>query len=132
MDAPVFSRTTTAPAADTAARLTEVAKAHGFGTLHTYNLGETLASKGFPQPDPIYVLEVCNPAQANKVLSADPDMNLMLPCRISVYGRGEETVVAMARPLALLAIFTSDPALVEVAREVGETMEKIIEETVDG
>lgn len=131
-DSPGFSRTTSAPADATAARLVEVAKENGFGTLHTYDLKQILTSKGFPQTRACHVLEVCNPAQASKVLAADYAMNIMLPCRISVYEDGGKTVVAMARPASLIGLFGPKPELQAVAREVDSTMVKIIEDTVAG
>ncbi|MBU3664441.1 MAG: DUF302 domain-containing protein [Chthoniobacterales bacterium] len=131
-DSPVFSRTTSTPADATAARLMEVAKENGFGTLHSYDLKQILTSKGFPQTKACHVLEVCNPAQASKVLAADYGMNIMLPCRISVYEDDGKTVIAMARPASLIGLFAPKAELQAVAREVESTMVKIIEDTAGG
>src|SRR5512135_25225 len=96
-------------AAQAAADLQAVAKQHGFGTLHVYNLKETLAAKGYPQSKECFILEVCNPAQANRVLEHDFTMNVALPCRISVYEDGGRTKIGMIRPKAVLAMLSSAP-----------------------
>ena len=58
-----------------------------FGVLHIHNLYETLNKKGVPFKQQCQVLEVCNPQQAAKVLSEDMDLNMALPCRVSVIAR---------------------------------------------
>lgn len=115
------------PAAQAAADVQTVAKQHGFGTLHVYNLKETLTSKGFPQTEECFVFEVCNPAQANKVLTLDRAMNVALPCRISVYEKEGQTWVGMIRPAAMLALLSESVELKAIADEVEATMVKIID-----
>lgn len=119
---------TTKTAAQAAADLQAVAKKHGFGTLHVYDLKETLTAKGFPQSKECFVLEVCNPAQANRVLGHDFSMNVALPCRISVYEDGGRTNIGMIRPKAMLAMLSDAPALHAIADEVEAAMVRIIDE----
>jgi uncharacterized protein (DUF302 family) len=40
------------------------------------------------------VFELCNPAGAQKALTAMPDISVYLPCRISVYEENGKTVLA--------------------------------------
>ena len=120
---------TSKTAAQAAADVQAVAKQHGFGTLHVYNLKEILTSKGFPQTKECMVLEVCNPAQANRVLGEDFSMNVALPCRISVYEDGGAMKIGMIRPKAMLNMLSSAPALQTIANEVESTMVKIIDES---
>jgi uncharacterized protein (DUF302 family) len=118
---------TTKTAAQAAADLQAVAKQHGFGTLHVYNLKETLTAKGFPQTRECFVLEVCNPAQANRVLTHDFAMNVALPCRISVYEDGDRVKIGMIRPRAILGLLSTSSALQPIADEVEESMVRIID-----
>jgi len=108
--------------AEVLAALQEAVARHKFGVLHIYDLQETLKNKGFDLPHACHILEVCNPGQAMKVLSADMGMNIALPCRVSVYEDGGKTIIAMARPTALLAALSEAPALKEVADEVEAAM----------
>ena len=54
---------------------------NGFGVLHVHDLGATLRSKGMAFDQECKVFEVCNPAQASKVLAVDMRLNMALPCR---------------------------------------------------
>ena len=119
---------TSKPAAQAAADLQAVAKRHGFGTLHVYNLKETLTAKGFPQSRECFILEVCNPAQANRVLGHDFAMNVALPCRISVYEDAGRTKIGMIRPKSILAMLSDAPGLQAIATEVEAEMVRIIDE----
>ena len=57
----------------------------GFGVLHVHDLGGTLRSKGITFDEECKIFEICNPAQAAKVLATDMRLNMALPCRISVF-----------------------------------------------
>jgi uncharacterized protein (DUF302 family) len=110
------------------ADLEAAVKANGFGVLHQYDLRKTLAGKGVDLPHEVRILEVCNPHQAARVLSADMGMNIALPCRISVYEDGGQTWIAMAKPTALLAGLSEAPGLREVAEEVEKATISMIEQ----
>jgi uncharacterized protein (DUF302 family) len=110
------------------ADLDAAVKKLGFGVLHTYDLKQTLAGKGVELPHECRILEVCNPRQAARVLSADMEMNMALPCRISVYEDGGQTRIGMVRPTALLASLSESPGLREVAEEVEAATIRMIEE----
>jgi uncharacterized protein (DUF302 family) len=101
---------------------------HGFGVLHQYDLKKTLAGKGVDLPHDCRILEVCNPQQAARVLTADMGMNVALPCRISVYEDGGQTWIGMAKPTALLASLSEAPELREVAEEVEQATIRMIEQ----
>ena len=101
-------------------------KRHGFGVLHVHDLGTTLRSKGIAFDEQCKVFEVCNPAQAAKVLSADMRLNMALPCRISVFTEKGRTKIGLIKPAAMLATLSDDPALAQVAQEVeGKTMRMV-------
>jgi len=93
-------------------------KHHGFGVLHIHDLGNTLRSKGFEFDKQCRVFEVCNPAQAVKVLSTDMRLNMALPCRISVFTEQGKTKIGMIRPVQMLAALSQEPSLLQVADEV--------------
>ncbi len=80
------------------ADLDAAVKRHGFGVLHVHDLGNTLRSKGVAFDQQCRVFEVCNPAQAARVLAADMRLNMALPCRISVYTENGATKIGLIRP----------------------------------
>ena len=98
----------------------------GFGVLHIHDLGETLRSKGIEFEENCEVFEVCNPVQAAKVLSVDMQLNMALPCRISVYTEKGSTKIGLIKPAQMLSALSNDPTLIETANEVeGKTIQMI-------
>ncbi|MCB1099165.1 MAG: DUF302 domain-containing protein [Verrucomicrobiae bacterium] len=95
--------------------------AHHFGVMATHDLKETMAKKGVEFPCECRIFEVCNPHQARKVLAGNMDISTALPCRISLYEEDGETVMATARPTAMLSFF-GGAGVDAVAEEVEETM----------
>jgi uncharacterized protein (DUF302 family) len=106
------------PFEQAATDLDAAVKQHGFGVLHVHNLGETLRNKGIEFKEHCKVFEVCNPAQAAKVLSTDMRLNMALPCRISVFTENGKTKIGLIKPEEMLASLSDDAALVQVAKEV--------------
>jgi len=100
------------------ADLDSAVKRHGFGVLHVHDLGTTLRSKGIDFEEQCKVFEVCNPAQAAKVLSTDMRLNMALPCRISVFTDKGKTKIGLIKPVQMLSALSQEAALVEVAKEV--------------
>jgi len=101
---------------------------NGFGVLHIHDLGTTLRTKGIAFDEECKVFEVCNPAQAAKVLSIDMRLNMALPCRISVYTEKGKTKIGMIKREQMLSALSQDAALVEVAKEVENKTIKMVDE----
>ena len=99
---------------------------YGFGVLGSHDLGGTLRSKGLDFAAQCRIVEVCQPQQAARVLSADMALNMALPCRISVYTEGGQTKIGMISPQAMLSTLSADPELAAVAAEVEATTRAII------
>jgi len=114
--------------ADAVNRLTDALMRRKFGVLHVHNLKATLNSKGVPFETECQVLEVCNPGQAAKVLGEDIDLNMALPCRVSVYEKDGDTRIGMLSPKAMLAELSDSAALRQVADEVELVLREAIEE----
>ena len=91
---------------------------HGFGVLHIHDLGATLRGKDIAFTEECKVFEVCQPAQAAKVMGIDMRLNMALPCRISVYTEAGSTRIGLIRPVPMLAALSQDASLLAVADEV--------------
>lgn len=111
-----------------AADLAEAVARNGFGVLHVHDLGATLRGKGVAFEHECKVFEVCNPRQAARVLAIDMRLNMALPCRVSVYTDAGKTRIGMIRPLPMLGMLSTDPALVAAAGEVEQALVRIIDE----
>ena len=101
---------------------------NGFGVMHVHDLGTTLRSKGIAFAEDCKIFEVCNPAQAAKVLSTDMRLNMALPCRISVYTEAGQTKIGLIKPVQMLSALSDEAALVIVAKEVEEKTIKMVNE----
>ena len=101
---------------------------HNFGVLHVHDLGATLRSKGIAFDEECKVFEVCNPAQAAKVLSTDMRLNMALPCRISVYTEKGKTKIGLIKPAQMLSALSHDPVLGQIAQEVEEKTIQMVDE----
>jgi len=56
------------------------------------------------------------------------DLNLALPCRVSVYSEGGKTKIGTMKPSAMLKALSDSPALARVAQEVEEMIIEMIAE----
>ena len=116
------------PFEQAATDLDAAVKKHGFGVLHIHDLGNTLRSKGIAFDEQCRVFEVCNPAQAAKVLAADMRLNMALPCRISVFTQSGKTMIGLMKPVEMLAALSNDPVLLQVAKEVEASTIRMVDE----
>jgi uncharacterized protein (DUF302 family) len=119
---------TNKPFSQAATDLDATVKKHGFGVLHVHDLGATLRSKGIAFDEECKVFEVCNPAQAAKVLSTDMRLNMALPCRISVFTEQGKTKIGLIKPVQMLSALSNDKALIDVAQEVEQKTIQMIDE----
>jgi len=108
------------------ADLEAAVKRHGFGVLHVHDLGATLRGKGVAFEEGCKVLEVCNPEQAAKVLSADMRLSMALPCRVSVFTEKGKTKIGFIEPVQMLSTLSRDPELIQVAKEVEEKIIRMV------
>lgn len=111
-----------------AADLQESVLKHKFGVLHIYDLQETLKNKGVDLANACQILEVCNPQNAKEVLIEDMDLNLALPCRVSVYSEKGKTKIGMIRPTVMLKLLSDSPKLKKTAEEVENAIIAMIDE----
>ena len=116
---------------EVATALQAAVAANHFGVMQVHNLQDTMTKKGVAFARQCLIFEVCQPQQAKKVLEENMSVSTALPCRISIYEQGGKTVLATLKPTVLLAMFNT-PQLNEVAREVEDTLIKIMKEAADG
>jgi len=114
---------------EAAAALQIAVPAHKFGVMQVHDLKDTMWKKGVEFAHECLIFEVCQPDQAKKVLDENMSISTALPCRISVYEEGGRTILATLKPTTLLGMFNT-PQLNDVAKEVEETLIKIMTEAV--
>ncbi len=127
----LIKRTTGKTVSEAAAALQAAVQANRFGVMQVHDLKETMTKKGVEFARECLIFEVCQPQQAKKVLDEDMSVSTALPCRISIYEEDGKTILAALKPTTLLAMF-GVPRLEGVAREVEDTMVKIMNEAAGG
>jgi uncharacterized protein (DUF302 family) len=121
----LLTATTSKPVDRIAEELPDACTAHGFGVLAVHDLRAKLREKGQEWDTPCLVFDVCNPVQAKRVLTAEPNVSAVLPCRISAFpDREGRTRLVTVRPTRMIELFGA--ALQDVARDVEDTLEAIL------
>lgn len=126
----IYTRQTRKSVAEATRDMEAAVAAHGFGVLHAYDFQKTLGEKGFPLANGCRVLEVCNPRQASEVLATDMALNMVLPCRVSIYEDKGATLIGMIPPTDLLALVSKNPGIASAAADVERVMRAIIDDAV--
>jgi uncharacterized protein (DUF302 family) len=122
----LYLRVTPGPIDTVKQKVEEASKANGFGVIATIDLTEKMRAKGVAFAPRCYIVEVCNPVQAKKVLEANMTVSTALPCRISIYEEGGAVTIATFKPTAMIGLFNS-PQLLSAAQSVEEVLVRIID-----
>lgn len=104
----------------------EIAPKHKFGVQHIHNVKETLKSKGVELGNECQIVDICNPIIAQKFLSEDMSLSIIMPCKISVYTQDGETMIAMNSLVQL--VDDINPDLIDYAQEVQLQLLQIIDD----
>uniref|UniRef100_UPI004047CD75 DUF302 domain-containing protein n=1 Tax=Aliarcobacter sp. TaxID=2321116 RepID=UPI004047CD75 len=104
----------------------EISSKYKFGVQHVHNVEETLKSKGIELGNNCQIVDICNPIFAQKLLSEDMSLSIIMPCKISVYTQDGETMIAMNSLVQL--VDDINPDLIEIAKEAQELLLEIIDE----
>lgn len=101
-------------------------KAEGFGVLTEIDLQATMKNKLNKDYLPHLILGACNPVFADKVLSVDQHISLMLPCNVSIRALENEAIeVAMINPLETMKTI-DNPVIEEYANEVSGKLNRAL------
>jgi uncharacterized protein (DUF302 family) len=122
-----FGVTVRLPYDDAVARTREALAAEGFGVLTEIDVRATLKKKLDAEFRPYVILGACNPPLAQRALTAELDIGLLLPCNVVVY-QGDEpgtSVVAAMDPVEALAL-TGNEAIRPLATEVRTRLERAL------
>ena len=99
-----------------------------FSVLHVHDLGKTLRAKGMTFAQQCKIFEVCNPRHAANVLANDMRLNMVLPCRISVYTDQGKTKIGIIKPAQMLSALSDHPSLIQIAEEVESSIIQMVDQ----
>ncbi|ANU22184.1 DUF302 domain-containing protein [Planococcus donghaensis] len=109
--------------------LEENLKAEKFGVLWNFDLTAKLQEKGEDFDTPYTILEVCNPQEANRVLSENLMIGYFLPCKIVVYKESDSVKIGMPKPTALIGM-VEDQNIKSIAEDIEQRLIKCIDQSV--
>ncbi|RHW41952.1 DUF302 domain-containing protein [Neobacillus notoginsengisoli] len=109
--------------------LEEKLKEDKFGVLWHFDIKDTLQKKGFEFDQSYHVIEVCNPKEAQRVLSENKMVGYFLPCKMVVYEDKGKTKIGMPRPTALIELI-SEPSIKEFAQDIEDRLIACIDRVV--
>lgn len=99
-------------------------KQNGFGIITEIDVQATMKKKLDVDMKPFWILGACNPPKALQAVQADPQMGLLLPCKVIVYEKAEGGfMVAIARPHAMFSL-VQRPELASLADDVDAGLRK--------
>lgn len=117
--------TTDLPPAEAEAKVREALTEQGFGIIMEIDLAGTLKAKIGKDMLPYKILGACRPPLAAAAVDAEPDIGLLLPCNVVVYGTDEGTVVAALDPDAMMGMAGAQGVDV-VAADARERIERAL------
>jgi uncharacterized protein (DUF302 family) len=106
------------------ASVRERAEEKGFSVLGIHDLQVLFGRKGF-QHQEVRIVEMCNEEFGSQLLSVDPQMSLMMPCKVVVYAKQGKTYISALRP-RFMADFL--PSLAPLAEQGDVILCSIVDE----
>jgi len=105
----------------------EALSAEGFGILCDIDVAATLQEKLGEEFRRYRILGACNPPLAHEALESELELGALLPCNVVVYETDEGTVGVRAVDPGRMLSLVDNPALDEVATEVTERFERVLD-----
>lgn len=119
---------------DAVTRTREALARQGFGVLTEIDMKATLKAKLGEDMEDYLILGACNPGFAHKAVNAYKQIGVLLPCNVVVRSDpgAPGTVIVDAMNPRLMVEVTAEPALKEIADQVGGLIEAALKDIADG
>lgn len=111
---------------DALVRTQAALKEQGFGVLTTIDVKKTLKEKIDVDFKRYVILGACHPHSAHAVLTAEPDVGLLLPCNVVVWEEPDAVVVKVVNPRAMFDL-VDNPDLMPIVQDVDHRLRHALE-----
>lgn len=108
-------------------KVTLVLQDKGFGVLTEIDVKATMKKKLDKDYPKYKILGACNAKLADRALSTDTHISLLMPCNVVVREAGDKVLVSIMNP-QLLASVSDDKELHQVATEAEKLVKEVLEE----
>ena len=110
-------------------KITAEMKKEGFGLVSRINMKEKFKEKLGIDYRKYLILGFCNPRAAYEAVEVEDNIGLLLPCNITVYEKGGETVISAIRPTVAMSV-VDNPELKPAALNIEEKLKAAIERII--
>ena len=76
---------------------------------------------------PYKILGACSPPKANKVLNADLELGLLLPCNVVIYENDNDMIVVSLINAYAMFELVGNESIKDVAKEVSDIFSSVLE-----
>jgi len=104
---------------------------HGFQVYTRLMVQDIVGSKLSSVFGRYIILGACNPAFAEELFQADPDIGLMIPCNFVIYELPEDGCRVMIKDPARMMDLIQKPMAIQASMGIKEQMEQIIDDFMD-
>ena len=108
-------------------RVTATLKEKGFGILTRIDVAATLKQKLGADMPPYVILGACNPPLAHQVITAEPEVGLLLPCNVIVYQDASQQVHISAMDPTPVMRLIENTQVEPIARKVRALLQEALE-----
>lgn len=108
-------------------RVTETLKEKGFGILTRIDVAATLKQKLGAEMPPYVILGACNPPLAHQVITAEPEVGLLLPCNVIVYQDANQQVHISAMDPEPIMSMMDNADVAPIAHKVRALLQEALE-----
>jgi uncharacterized protein (DUF302 family) len=105
-------------------RVMQELKKEGFGVLTEIDVKATLKKKLDVDFRKYVIMGACNPPLAQRALTTEQDIGLLLPCNVIVYEEGDGSVIGILDPISMMSV-TENPDLDPVAQEAKKRLQRV-------
>ncbi len=105
----------------------EALKSEGFGVITEIDVQRTMKDKLNKDMNPYIVLGACQPEMAYAAIRAEPEMGLLIPCNVCIWGKEDGTSEVAAIDAKVLFGLVQNPRLETVAETVNDKLIRAID-----
>jgi uncharacterized protein (DUF302 family) len=112
---------------DALEKVTAVLQGKGFGVLTEIDVKATMKKKLDKEYPKYKILGACNPVLADRALTADKYIGLLLPCNVVVREIADGTIMVSVMNPQVMSSMSDSPVLHAVADEAERLMKEMLE-----